>query len=155
MIAANNPVPIVRTGQRTDHVVNRFDVPVGSNFQVNSSWSRTDVIGNGQGSAPIFWSDWALECRQKWQGIRVRNWKYRNLGNGLRFLDRKPFCVGRRSDAWSQGIARIVRVHYAAALYSIAGAPASGGIIVALEESVALGIGVDDAPDGSVLGGDF
>ncbi len=48
MIAANDPLAIVRAVQGGDHIVDRFHVPVGSDFEVHLGRARPDVIGDGK-----------------------------------------------------------------------------------------------------------
>ena len=51
--------------QGADHVVNRFDVPIGKDLQVDFGRARADVIGDGKGAAPIFRSDRSFERRKQ------------------------------------------------------------------------------------------
>ncbi len=53
MIAAQHPLlAAVRAAQCADDVVDRFDVPVGSNFEMHLRRPGTDVISDGQRPTP-------------------------------------------------------------------------------------------------------
>ncbi len=67
----------------------------------------------------------------------------------------EPLGAGNCADAWGQRIAGIICVHDTAALHAFAGTPAAFGVIFTVEIAVSLGVGIDDAADGSVLAGDF
>ncbi len=57
--------------------------------------------------------------------------------------------------AGRERIAGIVGVHDAAALHAVGGTERAVGIMLALEEAVVARVGVDDAADRAVLGGDL
>src|SRR5205823_4473480 len=59
------------------------------------------------------------------------------------------------ADPGSKRIAGIVGVHNATALHTVPRTPSSTGIVVAMKEAVASRVGIDEAPDGPVFGGDF
>ena len=137
MIAAQYPLlAAIRASQSADNVVDRLDVPVGCDFEMHLRRPGADVVRDGQRPAPTFRSYRTLQRREQRQRIGIGNRKHRNLSDRLRFLDRKPLGIRRRSHPRSQRIAGIVGVHHAAALHAFSRPPAAGGIVVAFIEPV-------------------
>ena len=98
MIAAQHPLrPVVRTVQGGDHVVERLEVPVGSNFQMHLRGPGTDVISDGQRAAPALRSDRSLQCREQRKRVGVGNRQHGNLGDRLRFFDRQALGIRGRA----------------------------------------------------------
>ena len=156
MIAAQHPIAAsIRAGQRGDDVVERLDVPVGSNFEVHLGGPGPDVISDGQRAAPTLRSDRTMQRREQRKRVGIGNRKHGNFCDRLRFFDGEPLGVRGRSHTRRQRIAGIVGVHHAAALHALSRPPASVRIIVAVEITVAFRVGINDAAHRSVLAGDF
>ncbi len=145
MVSANHPLLGIRARNGGDYVVDRLGVPIGRDFEVNAGRAGADVVGHRQAAAPAFGCDLALQRRKEGLRVGVGNRQHRNLGDGLSVFDRKSFCSRNGADAWGQGVAGIIGIHDAAALYTLAWAPATIGIVVAVKIAVFAGIGVDDA----------
>src|SRR5581483_4215510 len=87
MIAAHDPfVRIGASGNSHDDVVEPLDIPVRLNPQMNLSWTRLYVIGDGQSAAPTFRGKRSLQRSQKWLRVAVGNRQNGNLGQGLRIF---------------------------------------------------------------------
>jgi hypothetical protein len=55
MIATNNPfISGGGAGNFGNNVVNFFDVPIRFHFEVDLSWARSHVVGDGQRTAPLW-----------------------------------------------------------------------------------------------------
>src|SRR5262249_52165813 len=141
--------------QRGDDVIDGFGIPVGGDLEMNTRRPRPEVISNGQCSAPAFGSDLAAQSREKRLGIGIRNREHGNLGDGFRFAQRQPFRSRNGGHAWSERVAGIISVHDASALYAITRTPAAVGVIVAVVIPVVPWIGINNAPDCTVFGGNF
>src|ERR1700757_905942 len=118
---------------------------------MNPRRTGTDVIGDGKSATPGFWSNLTLKSCEKWLGIRVGNREDGNFRDCLGFFEVEALRAGDRANAWRKRIAGVVRIHDAAALHAVARTPTAGGIVISVEKAVAVGIGIDDAPDGAVL----
>ena len=156
VIAADHPLlGRIRSAQGGDHVVDRLQVPVGNDFQMNFRGAGADVISDGQGPSPFLGRNRPLQGGKQRQRIGIRNRQHGNFGDGFRVFDVKPLGVGSGADSGSERIAGIIGVHDAAALHAVARPPSAFRIVVALEIAIALGIGINDAADRPMLGSDF
>ena len=140
---------------RRDDVVDRLDVPVRPHHEVDLRRARADVVGDGEGAAPRLRRHRAAERREQRLGVAVRNRQHRDLRDDRDVLQREALGVLGGADAGRQRVADVVGVHDAAALHALARAERAVGERRALEVAVVAGVGVDQAPDRAVLGGDL
>ena len=154
VISANHPLIRIRGARDArDHVVERFEVPVERQLQVHLRRTRAHVIGEGQSAAPGGRRHRSRQFRQQRLRVAVGNRHHRNLHQGGGVLEGQALGVLRRADSRSQRIAGINRhVHHASALRAVGVAERALGEDVALEIAVVVGVGVDQASDGAVLG---
>ena len=157
MVSANHPlVGKSETLNFSNHVVDRLDLPVRFHFQMDLRRARANVVGDSESAAPSFRGDAAGERRQQWLRVRVRNWQYGNFCDGGGLLDLQPFRIFRGAHARRERIAGIERhVRDAPALHTVRGTKRSGRKGFAMDESILMRIGVDEAAYRAVLGGDF
>ena len=155
MISADDPLVGIGALEGCDDVVERFDVPIRSYLQMNAGRPGADVIGDGEPASPGFRCDGTFKGREQGLRVGVGDGKNRDLGDGLCVFDVEAFGAGNGADSGRKRIAGIVGVHDAAALHAVRGTPSATGIVVAMEEAVATRIGIDEASDGAVFGGDF
>ncbi len=157
MIAANDPlVREFRAGDARDDVIEGFAIPVETDGQVRLRRARPNVIGQGQSAAPCFGNCFATEGLQERSRVRIGDGENRNLRDGLHLIDRNQLHAFDGADSGGLRIAGVDgHVHHAAALRTIRRTHRTLGIGVALVVAIFARIGVNDAADGSVLGGNF
>src|SRR5580704_17294752 len=64
MVSANYPlIGSGRAAQGRDYIVHGFDIPVRHDFEMYARWAGTDMIGNGQCTAPVFRCDLTAQGR--------------------------------------------------------------------------------------------
>jgi hypothetical protein len=80
VVAADDPL-IGGGGARDfgDHVVDRFQVPVGFHFQMDLCDAGADVVGEAESAAPVARRNLAGDCGEKWFRVTVGNRQNRNL----------------------------------------------------------------------------
>ena len=122
---------------------------------MNAGGAGADMIRDRERASPGFRRDLALKGSEQRLRIRVRNRQDRNFGDRLGVFDLETLRAGNGADSGSQRIARIVGIHDAATLHTFPRPPTSSGIVVPLKKPSPLGIGVDDASDSSMFGGNF
>src|SRR5205823_754165 len=89
-------------------------------------------------------------------GVPVRDWHYRNFGQGLRILDREALGVSRRTDARRERITWIDgHVHHAAALRAVGGTHRALRKHFAGTVAIVFWIGIDQTPDRTVFCSDL
>ena len=87
VVAAQHPqVGLLGAAHGRDHVVNRFEVPVESELQMDLSRPWAHAIGNGQRSAPIRGRDGTFERSKQRLRVGVGDRQNRNLGKRLGIL---------------------------------------------------------------------
>ena len=110
MIPADDP--LVRTlaaAHFRDDVVDRLDVPVELDLQMDLRRPGSDVISDWQRAPPRRRRHLSAECAEKWKSIRVRDRKHRDLCYSRRALYIETLRVFRRSDSWCQRVTGIGR----------------------------------------------
>ena len=89
-------------------------------------------------------------------GVRPGDRQHRDLGQGRRLVERDAVDPVDRARARRGRVARVERhVHHRAALDAVGAPVAALRVGVADEEPVVPRVGVEDAADGAVLGGDL
>src|SRR6266478_6029185 len=157
MVAANYPL-IGKCGALnfSDDVVNRFGSPIRFHFEVNFRGAGADVIGDGEAAAPLLRSHPAAQRSKKWLRVGIGDRQHRNFGNRGSVFHLQTFGVFRGSNVRCEGVARIVRhVGDAAALDSIGGTICACRKGLPFDKSVFMRVGVDQAANGTVLGGNL
>ncbi len=135
-----------------DHVINRLDVPVERNFQVDFCRAGTNVIGEWERATKTFRRNRAFQRGQKRLGVAIRNRKRGNFGKRGNVFQRQSLYVALGTNAGRGGIAGIDgHVHHAAALHAIFIAHGAIRKNVILKVAVVARIGIDDAADSAVL----
>ncbi len=154
MVAADDPfIGIHRARNARNHIVELLLVPIEFQLQMHFGGAWPDAVRNRQPTAPLYRRHPPLQRRQQRLRIRIRNWHHRYLGQRHRLVERQPLGFRRRAHARRQRIARIYRhVHHAAALHAVFGAIRPGRKSLSRRVAVVAWIGVDQAPDGAVLG---
>ena len=93
MIAVENPLVLKhRAGHGGDDIVERLVGPVEIQLEMYGGGAGTDVIGEGQRSAPFFGSDQAAQLFEQRPRVAPGNREHWNLDQVLR--------VGRAEGAW-------------------------------------------------------
>src|SRR5579884_2231102 len=153
MIAADDPdIRLSGAGNLGDYVVDRLDVPIRNYLQMYFGRPNADVIRQGKAATPLARSHRSAKRLQQRLRVTVRDWKHRNLRDGLRIFAAQTFCVRRCAHSGRERIAGIAHeVHHAAALYTVWGAHRAVWENRIFEIPVIVRIGVDQATDGSVL----
>src|SRR5690348_10055790 len=123
MIAANYPrVGFAGSGDFKDHVVHRLEIPVERDLEMHFCRPNSDVIGQGQGAAPLSRSHWSTQSLKQRLRVPVGNWQDGNLRDGLRIFTSKTLSVRSCADSWREWVTGIAhKVHYAAPLHPIGG----------------------------------
>ena len=120
---------------------------------MNLRWAGADVIGYAEAAAPSFRSHSPGQRRKQWLRVRIRNGQNRDFRNCRGVFDFQPLGVFRGSNSRCEGITRIEgHVRDAAALHSIRRAIGPGRECQALDKSVLMGVGVNQAANGAVFG---
>src|SRR6266849_3565862 len=115
-----------------------------------------DVIGDGEAAAPTFRSNLAGQRRKQRLCVTIRNWQNWNFRDCRGVFDLQALGVFRSPHAWREWITRIKRhIGDAAALHSIRRAIGAGGKSLSADKSILMGIGVNQAADSTVFGGNF
>ena len=97
MIPANHPLAgSFASWQRGNHVVDRLLVPVRGDFQVHLRRTGTNVIGDGQRTAPAFGGDQPLQGGEQRQRVAIGNGKNRDFGDRGRLPDAQALGIGGR-----------------------------------------------------------
>src|SRR5262249_6303809 len=100
VVAADNPlVGRLGTGNAEDHVIDRLDVPVERDLQVDFRRTGANVVGDGQGAAKAFRRDRALESGQQGPGITVREGQRGDLGERGAVLEGEALYIAFGADA--------------------------------------------------------
>jgi hypothetical protein len=157
VVAADDPLIGMGTaGNAGDDVVERLEVPIGFHFEMHLRGSGADVVRDGQRAAPCGGDGAAGEHFEQRLRIAVGNREDGNPGEGDGFGDRQAFGVLGGADAGSERVAGIDRhIHHAAPLHAVLGAHGSDGEDVARGITVFVRVGVNQAADSSMLGGDL
>ena len=157
VIAAHHPfIGRSGTGNFCDDVVDGLDVPIRFHFEVHFRRAGADAVSHAESAAPIGGSDASGERGEKRLRVAVRNREHGNFCDRRRFFDLEALRVFRCADAGSERIAGVERhVGDAAALDSVFRTPRALRKCFALREAVFVGIGINQAADGAVFGGDF
>ena len=158
MIAADDP--LVRRHAARDfrnHVVNRLDIPIRCDFQMDPRRPRSDVIWNRKRAAPPVRRHGPRQGGEQRLRVAVRNREHRNFRDALRLLPRQALGIGCRADSGRQRITRARRskIHNAAALHSIHGAHRPQRKHIVARVAVVLWFRINQAANGSMLGGNF
>ena len=158
VIAAQNPlIGLLGSGDLSDDVIQRHGVPVECQLQVNFRGPRTNVVGNGESAAPLLWSHGAFERCEERLRVTVGNRHHGNLGERGIVLDGDSLGVVRSSNARCEWVSwiRSREIHYAASLNAVRGTHGTLGEDILDGVTVVMRIGIDQAADRAVLGGDF
>ncbi len=158
MIATDDPlVGVRRTGNFSDHVVNRFQArPIRFHLQVHLSGARADVISHAETATPRSRSYRSGNCRQQRFGIAVRNRQHRNFCNDRNIFQIEALGIFACADARCQRIAGINWiVGHAAALHAVARTPRACRKSFALLESIFVRIGINQAANCAVFRRNF
>ncbi len=140
----------------SNHIVDGLDVPVRFHFEVNFSGAGADVIRHSKAAAPSFRSDAASQCSEQRLRVGVGNWQHRDFGDRGSVFDFEALGVFGGSNSRRERITGIKwHVRNAAALDTIQGAIGAGGKSLSLSESVFMRVGIDEATDSAVLGGNL
>ncbi len=157
MVAANHPL-IGKCGALdfSDDVVNRFGSPIRFHFEVNFRGAGADVIGDGEAAAPPLRSHPAAQRSKKWLRVGIGDRQHRDFGNRGSVFHLQTFGVFCGADSRRERIPWIERhVRDAAALGSIGRTKRSGGKCFTADESILMRVGVNQAANGAVLGGNL
>ena len=157
MVAANDPlVGPLAAAQAGDHVVGGRLLPVELELEVHLRGAGSEVIGGRERPAPVFGRHRPAQRLEQRQRVGGRDRQHGDLRERLRLRAVQPLGARGGADAGRERIARVERhVRHRTALHGVRVAPAALGIDVALERTVLLRIGEDDAADRAVLGRDL
>ena len=114
------------------------------------------AIGDRQGPAPSWWSNRTAHGGEQGLRVTIRNGQHGNLGDRGSIFDRQALRVGGGADTRRKRIAGIKgHVCDAAALHALSGTVSALRKNGALGVSVVMRIGIDQAADRAVLGGNL
>src|SRR5580700_9985462 len=115
-----------------------------------------DVVSNGKAAPPAFGSNRPGEGLKQRLRVGVGNWEHWDFGDSGGFFDFEALGVFRGADSGSERITGIIgHVSDAAALHAVGRAIRSGGESFSLYEAIFVRVGINNAADGAMLGGDF
>ena len=156
MVSANDPLVgnFVARDFRDD-IIDGLQVPIRLDQQMHLRRARTDAVGDGQSAAPGVRSDRPADRRQQWLSVPVRERQHGNRRDRLGVLQREPFGILGCAHAGSQRVARILRIHDAAALHAAFRTIGAGGKILSFEIAILTRIGIDEASHRAMFGGEL
>ena len=157
VIAADDPLlGAIGARQSRDDVAARHHVPVEFEIHVHARRSGAEVIGDRKRAAPIGRSDRTSEVAQQRKRVAVRNRQHRDLRDHVDIFSVEALRIRGRAHAGRERIAGMDRhIHHRSALRAVFVAVGAFRIDVSLVVAVVTRIGVDDAANRAVLGGDF
>src|SRR3989304_5374826 len=139
-----------------DDVSYRLDVPVRLDLEMDFRRPGPDVIGDGERPAPLHGSERPGQGFEERLRVAVGDRERRDLRESRGLGYGQTLSVLGRSHAGGQWIAGIERrVHDASARGAVPGPHRSPGKDLASEVPIVARIGIDQAADGAMLGGDL
>ena len=110
MVAADHPlVGPLGAGDAGDHVVDRLQVPVERQLEVDLRRAGAEVVGDRQAAAPVLGRHRAGHRLEQRQGVAVGDRQHGDLGQRRRVLEVEPLGVLGGADARGERIARVGR----------------------------------------------
>src|SRR5208282_105377 len=157
MVAADYPlIRLRRTRNRGNDVVNRLDVPVKLNFEMDSRRPWPHVIRDGQAAPPLGWPHWPFERGQQGLCVPIGYRENRDFRDCRRVFDCETLGIRGCAYIGSERITRIKwHVHYTATLDTVRGPHGAFGESVSIKVAILLGVGVDQTANGAVFSRNF
>ena len=158
MIAADDPlVRVDRAGNARHNVIRGLHVPVEGELEMDFGRARAEAVRDRKSAPPPLRRRRSTHGGENGLGIAIRDGQRRDFGEhrgGLR--NREARSVLGRTGARRQRVTGIDgQIHDAAALHSVFGTVRALRINFAGEVAVVARIGINNAADCSVLGGDL
>src|SRR5438093_2407946 len=139
-----------------DDVIRGVKIPVAGNLEVHQRRSGAQVIGRRESAAPRFRSYRAPDIPKNRQGISPADGHDRYLRNRRGLLYRQAFSLWNRSNTRCERVTRVNgHIRNTAALHTMFRAVGAFRIDRPLVIPVVLGVGINQASDGSILMGNL
>ena len=133
-------------------IVQRFDVPVKLQFQMNIGFPGTHVVGEGQSAAPGGRSNLPAQRLEQRQCILVGNGQDRNFHQRDGFTPVESFGLPGGGYSGCQRITRINgHIHHRTTLYAILWSKSTFRVNVSLGITIVLRVWIDQATHGPVF----